>query len=73
MTGDPIPIAPTAHLVVTKGVCCVMAFGTGVGGAVKGYSQPVAQTAPELLVLKVKTQRRRWNAVEPVASVRQGR
>ena len=30
MTGDPIPIAPTAHLVVTKGVCCVMAFGTGV-------------------------------------------
>ena len=28
-------------LVVPKGVCCVMAFGTGVGGAVKGYSQPV--------------------------------
>ncbi|ETW92866.1 MAG: hypothetical protein ETSY2_52440 [Candidatus Entotheonella gemina] len=36
----------------------------------KGYSQPVAQATSELLISKVKTQCGRWNAIEPVTSVR---
>ena len=35
--GDPIPISPTADLVVSKRVSCVVAFRAGVGGAVKRY------------------------------------
>ena len=42
VAGYPIPVASTADLVVTKRVSCVVAFRAGVGGAVKGHSQPVA-------------------------------
>ena len=39
----------------------------------KGNSQPIAEAAAELLVLQMETQHGRWNAIEPVASMGEGR
>ena len=66
VASDPVPVAPTANLVVSKGVRCAAALWTGVAGAVKWYSQPVPQAAAELLILQMETQGNGWHPVQPV-------
>ena len=56
VASDPVPIAPTANLVISKGVRCAAALWAGVAGAVKWYSQSVLQAAAELLILQMETQ-----------------
>ena len=53
---DPITASPTANLMVSKHTSNTVALWAGVGRAVKGNSQPMAEAAAELLVLQVETQ-----------------
>ena len=66
---NPVCVAPAPDLVVPKGVCCAVAFWTGVGRAVERNSQPVTQAAAELFVMEMETQGSRWYSIEPVSGM----
>ena len=71
VVSNPVPVASTPHLVVSKGIRCAAELWATITGAVEWHSQPVPQAAAELLILEVEPQGSGWHTIQPVSSMRQ--
>ena len=69
VAGDPVPISPTADLMVSHYVCIEAAFRTPINLPKEGDPQPIPQRVSELLVMDVKAKRGRRDDIQPVSSM----
>ena len=56
VTCNPVPLPPTANLMVTIRVGHGMAFRAGIGSAVEWHTQPVPEAGAKLLVTEEEAQ-----------------
>ena len=69
VAGDPVPVSPTADLMVSHYVCIEAAFRTPINLPKEGDPQPIPQRVSELLVMDVKAKRGRRDNIQPVSSM----
>ena len=63
VTRDPIPVSPTADLMVSHCVCIEATYRALIGIPVEGDPQPVSQRVSELLIVDVKAKGGRRNDI----------